>query len=133
VQASICFFISGLRNSLQKAKLSVHNLKATNQCTYFSRIMVLRFEKFLRFFSLIFAESPFRVASSEISNLADSLSTATEEVEEEESFPDSFIPPLLLIATIPLCLLLGGSSSSSSDSAGLLLCFVLQQQQQLSF
>ncbi len=43
-----------LRSSLQKEKISVHNLKATNQCTHFSRIIVMRFEKFLHFRGILF-------------------------------------------------------------------------------
>ena len=42
------------RSSLQKEKISVHNLKATNQCTHFSRIIVMRFEKFLHFRCILF-------------------------------------------------------------------------------
>ncbi len=42
------------RSSLQKEKISVHNLKSTNQCTHFSRIIVMRFEKFLHFRGILF-------------------------------------------------------------------------------
>ena len=42
------------RSSLQKEKISVHNLKATNQCTHFSRIIVMCFEKFLHFRCILF-------------------------------------------------------------------------------
>jgi hypothetical protein len=130
------------RSSLQKAKISVHNLKATNQCTHFSRIIILRFEKFLHCHSILFlctcdfffdfAASPFRVANSKISNLADSLST--EKVEEEESFHDSSYSSDCSSPFIPFTGKEASRSlSSPSDSAGLLLCFCLEAAAASSF